>query len=77
VAKVIFGSLEPVLVAASSDETRKNFCAVFFQLCRNLAVATDGHPLHTLEIESGDAGDFLVLKRAVELVEGIPKATCD
>jgi DNA polymerase III beta subunit, C-terminal domain len=75
VAQASFGSLEPVLVAASSDETRKNFCAVFFQLCRNLAVATDGHRLHTLEIDSRGDGDFLVPKRAVELVESIRKAT--
>jgi hypothetical protein len=37
-ARASFGSLGPVLVATRSDETRKSFCAVFFQLCRNLAV---------------------------------------
>jgi DNA polymerase-3 subunit beta len=75
VARAKFDSLESLLVAASTDETRKSFCAVFFQLCRNLAVATNGHVLHTAEILSGDEGDFLVPRRAIELVENIRKAT--
>ena len=62
-------------MAASDDKTRKSFCAVFFQLCRNQAVATNGHVLHTLEIESEDRGDFLVPRKTVELVENIRKAT--
>jgi DNA polymerase III subunit beta len=49
--------------------------AVFFQLCKNVAVATDGHRLHALEIESGDEGDFLVPRKAIELVENIRRAT--
>jgi DNA polymerase-3 subunit beta len=49
--------------------------AVFFQLCKNLAVATNGHVLHTIEIESADRGDFLVPRKTVELVENIRKAT--
>jgi len=74
-AQAKFGSLQPVLVAASDDETRKSLCAVFFQLCRNLAVATNGHVLHTLKIESEDEGDFLVPQRTVELVENVRRAT--
>jgi len=50
-------------------------CAVFFQLCKNLAVATNGHVLHTIEIESADREDFLVPRKTVELVENIRKAT--
>src|SRR5439155_24328237 len=49
--------------------------AVFFQLCNNVAVATDGHRLHAIEIQSTDDGDFLVPRRAIELVENIRKAT--
>src|SRR5262249_43370208 len=45
------------------------------QLCKNLAVATNGHVLHTLEVESEDRGDFLVPRKTVELVENIRKAT--
>jgi hypothetical protein len=74
-ARARFGSLEPVLVAASTDETRKSFNAVFFQLCKNVVVATNGHVLHTLEIESEDEGDFLVPRKTVDLVENIRKAT--
>ena len=74
-ARAKFATLEAVLVATSNDETRKSFCAVFFQLCRNLAVATNGHVLHTTEILSGDEGDFLVPRSAIELVENIRKAT--
>ena len=75
IARARFGTLEPVLVAATTDETRKAMNAVFFQLCRNLAVATNGHVLHTLKIESEDEGDFLVPRKTVELVENIRKAT--
>src|SRR5262249_37656976 len=74
IARARFGTLEPVLVAASTDERRQAMCAVFFQLCKNLAVATNGHVLHTLDIESADRGDFLVPRRTVELVENIRKA---
>jgi hypothetical protein len=55
VARARFGSLEAVLVAASTDDTRRSFRAVFCQLCRNLAVATNGHRLHTLR-ENGLLG---------------------
>jgi DNA polymerase-3 subunit beta len=75
IARAKFATLEPVLVAASNDETRKSFCAVFFLLCRNLAVATNGHVLHTTEILSADEGDFLVPRNAIELVENIRRAT--
>jgi DNA polymerase III beta subunit, C-terminal domain/DNA polymerase III beta subunit, central domain len=73
-AQARFQTLEAVLAAAAVDETRKAMNAVFFQLCRNTAVATDGHRLHALEIESGDDGDFLVPRKAVELVENIRRA---
>jgi DNA polymerase-3 subunit beta len=75
IARAKFETLESVLVAASNDETRKSFCGVFFQLCKNLAVATNGHVLHTIEIESADRGDFLAPRKTVELVENIRKAT--
>ena len=75
IARARFGTLEPVLVAATTDETRKAMYAVFFQLCRNLAVATNGHVLHTLKIDSEEEGDFLVPRKTVELVENIRKAT--
>jgi hypothetical protein len=75
IARAKFATLESVLVAASNDETRKSFYSVLFPLCRNLAVATNGHVLHTTEILSGDEGDFLVPRNAIELVENIRKAT--
>src|SRR5262249_20314470 len=75
IARARLGTLEPVLAAASTDETRQAMCGIFFQLCRNLAVATNGHVLHTIEIASADRGDFLVPRRTVELVENIRKAT--
>jgi DNA polymerase III beta subunit, C-terminal domain/DNA polymerase III beta subunit, central domain len=74
VARARFQTLEPVLVAASTDETRKAMCGVFFELCKNVAVATNGHVLHALEIQSSDRGDFLVPRKAIELVEIIRKA---
>ena len=49
--------------------------AVFFQLCKNVAVASDGHRLHALGIESKDDGDFLVPRKAIELVENVRRAT--
>jgi len=64
-----------VLVAAAVEQSRKAMNAVFFQLCRNIAVATDGHRLHALQIEGGDEGDFLVPRTAIELVENIRRAT--
>jgi DNA polymerase III beta subunit, C-terminal domain/DNA polymerase III beta subunit, central domain len=74
-ARARFQTLEPVLVAASTDETRKAMCAVFFELCKNVAVATNGHVLHALEVQSGDRGDFLVPRKAIELVEIVRRAT--
>jgi DNA polymerase III sliding clamp (beta) subunit (PCNA family) len=62
-------------VAAAIDESRRAMNAVFFQLCKNTAVATDGHRLHALGIKSGHDGDFLVPRKAVELVENIRRAT--
>jgi DNA polymerase-3 subunit beta len=74
-AQALLQSLEPLLVAAAIDENRKAMNAVFFQLCKNIAVATDGHRLHALEIESRDEGDFLVPRKAIELVENVRRAT--
>ena len=74
-ARARFQTLEPVLVAASTDETRKAMCAVFFQLCKNAVVTTNGHVLHAIKIDSSDRGDFLVPRKAIELVEIIRKAT--
>jgi DNA polymerase-3 subunit beta len=75
IARAKFETLESVLVVASTAETRPSMCAVFFQLCKNVAVATNGYVLHTLEIESEDRGDFLVPRKTVEFVENIRKAT--
>jgi hypothetical protein len=75
VARARFQTLEPVLVAASSDETRKAMCGVFFELCKNVVVATNGHVLHAIKIDSSDRGDFLVPRKAIELVELVRKAT--
>jgi DNA polymerase III sliding clamp (beta) subunit (PCNA family) len=74
-ARALLHTLEPVLVAAATDNSRKSMNAVFFQLCKNAAIATDGHRLHALGIESRDSGDFLVPRKAVELVENIRRAT--
>ena len=74
-AQALLQSLEPLLVAATIEESRKAMNAVFFQCCKNLAIATDGHRLHALKIESGDEGDFLVPRKAIELVENIRRAT--
>jgi hypothetical protein len=46
VARAQVQTLEPVLLAASTDETRKAMCGVFFELCKNVVVATNGHALH-------------------------------
>ena len=74
-ARARFQTLEPVLVAASTDEARKAMCGVFFQLCKNAVVTTNGHVLHAIKIDSSDRGDFLVPRKAIELVEIIRKAT--
>ena len=74
-AQALLQSLEPLLVAATIEESRKAMNAVFFQCCKNIAVATDGHRLHALEIESRDEGDFLVPRKAIELVENVRRAT--
>jgi len=74
-AQALLQSLEPLLVAAAIEESRKSMNAVFFQCCKNLAIATDGHRLHALEIDSRDEGDFLVPRKAIELVENIRRAT--
>jgi hypothetical protein len=75
VARAQFQTLEPVLVAASTDETRKTMCGVFFELCKNVVVATNGHVLHAIKTDSSDRGDFLVPRKAIELVEIVRKAT--
>jgi DNA polymerase III sliding clamp (beta) subunit (PCNA family) len=62
-------------VAAAIEESRKALNAVFFQLCKNIAVATNGHVLHALEIQSSDRGDFLIPRKAIELVEIVRKVT--
>ena len=74
-ARARFQTLEPVLVAASTDEACKAMCGVFFQLCKNAVVTTNGHVLHAIKIDSSDRGDFLVPRKAIELVEIIRKAT--
>jgi DNA polymerase III sliding clamp (beta) subunit (PCNA family) len=75
VAHARFQTLEPVLVAASTDERDRSKCGVFFQLCKNVAVATNGHVLHAQGIEGSGDGDFLVPRKAIELVEIIRRAT--
>jgi DNA polymerase III sliding clamp (beta) subunit (PCNA family) len=75
VAHARFQTLEPVLVAASTDERDKSKCGVFFQLCKNVAVATNSHVLHAQAIEGSGEGDFLVPRKAIEIVEIIRKAT--
>lgn len=50
-------------------------CGVFFELCKNVVVATNGHVLHAIKIDSSDRGDFLVPRKAIELVELVRKAT--
>jgi DNA polymerase III sliding clamp (beta) subunit (PCNA family) len=75
VAHARFQTLEPVLVAASTDERDRSKSAVFFQLCKNVAVATNSHVLHVQAIEGSGDGDFLVPRKAIELVEIIRKAT--
>src|SRR5205823_1410652 len=47
-AQALLQSLEPLLAAATIEENRKAMNAVFFQCCKNLAIATDGHRLHAL-----------------------------
>jgi len=74
-ARAQFQTLAPLLVAGAVEESRKAMNAVFFQLCKNTAVATDGHRLHALGIESRDEGDFLVPRRAIELVDNVRRAT--
>jgi DNA polymerase-3 subunit beta len=74
-ARARLQTLETVLVAASTDERDKSKCGVFFQLCKNVAVATNGHVLHAQAIEGSGEGDFLVPRKAIEIVEIIRKAT--
>jgi len=74
-ARARFQSLESVLVAASTDEHDKSKCSVFFQLCKNVAVATNSHVLHAQSIEGSGDGDFLVPRKAIDLAEIIRKAT--
>ena len=75
VAHARFQTLEPVLVAASTDEHDKSKCGVFIQLCKNIAVATNGHVLHGQAVEGHGDGDFLVPRKAIDLIEIIRKAT--
>jgi DNA polymerase III sliding clamp (beta) subunit (PCNA family) len=75
VAHARFQTLEPVLVAASTDEHDRGKCGIFFQLCKNVVVATNCHVLHALAIEASSDGDFLVPRKAVDLLEIIRKAT--
>jgi hypothetical protein len=75
VAHARLQALEPVLVAASTDSSHKAMYGVFFQLCKNIAVATNGHVLHTIEIENADEGDFLLPRKPLDLVENIRKTT--
>ena len=75
VARARFQNLEPVVVAASTDERDRSKSGVFFQLCKNVAVATNGHVLHAQAIEATGDGDFLVPRKAIDLVEISRKAT--
>jgi hypothetical protein len=75
VAHARHSTLEPVLVAASTDERDRSKAGVFFELCKNLAVATNSHVLHAQRIEGSGNGDFLVPRKAIEIVEIIRKAT--
>jgi hypothetical protein len=75
VARARFQTLEPVFVAASTDERDRSKSGVFFELCKNLAVATNSHVLHVQGIEGSGDGDFLVPRKAIEIVEIIRKAT--
>jgi len=74
-AQALLQGLEPLLAAAAIEENRKAMNAVFFQLCKNAVVTTNGHVLHAIKIDSSDRGDFLVPRKAIELVEIIRKAT--
>jgi DNA polymerase III subunit beta len=62
-------------VAASTDERDRSKSGVFFQLCKNVAVATNGHVLHAQAIEATGDGDFLVPRKAIDLLQIIRKAT--
>jgi DNA polymerase-3 subunit beta len=75
VAHARFAALEPVLVAASTDERDRSKCGVFFQLCKNVVVGTNSHVLHAVAIEGSGEGDFLVPRKAIEIIEIIRKAT--
>jgi DNA polymerase III beta subunit, C-terminal domain len=75
VAHARFQTLEAVLVAASTDEPERSKCGIYFQLCRNVSVATNGHVLHAQALEASGDGDFLVPRKAIDLVEIIRKAT--
>jgi hypothetical protein len=48
-ARASFSTLEPVLVAASTDTQDRSKCGVFFELCKNVAVATNRHVLHAIK----------------------------
>jgi hypothetical protein len=75
VAHARFHSLESVLVAASTDERDRSKCGIFLQICKNIAVATNSHVLHAQGIEGSGDGDFLIPRKAIDLVEIIRKAT--
>jgi DNA polymerase-3 subunit beta len=69
-------SLEPVLPAVNVDGTRINLSGVYLRFCKNVAVATDGHRLHRMRILGATIeGDFLIPKKAVELIDNIAAAT--
>jgi len=74
-AQARFQTLESVLVAAGTDQNDRSKCGVFFQLCKNVAVATNSHILHVQQIEGSGDGDFLVPRKVIELVEIIRKVT--
>jgi hypothetical protein len=75
VAHARIQTLDPVLAAASTDERDRSKCGIFFQLCKNIVVATNGHVLHAQGVEGHGDGDFLVPRKAIEIVEIIRKAT--
>jgi hypothetical protein len=47
-ARAQFQTLAPLLVAAAVEESRKAMNAVFFQLCKNTAVATESAPRRSI-----------------------------
>lgn len=58
-----------VLVAAATDESRPNLCGVCLDFARGRLVATNGHRLHALNIESVDLPQVIVPLKVARIVE--------